>query len=172
MDLLMIILRIIHIASGVFWVGAAVAFFAFVRPSARAIGPDAGRFMAELNVRRRFPIVVLASGAVTVLAGLWLYWIDSGGFDLDWIGTGFGATLTVGAVSALIALGIGGGYVRPRADRVGAIGARLGSEGRPPTAEEAQELATLNAALDRAGVAVLILLGVAVIAMAIARYVG
>ncbi len=39
MDVFQIVLRLIHIGAGVFWVGAAFAFFLFFRPSAKGHRP-------------------------------------------------------------------------------------------------------------------------------------
>ena len=79
MDVL--VLRLIHIGAGAFWVGAVFTFFLFVQPAAVAVGPDATKFTYQLLHHRRLPIWIFASGVVTVLAGLWLLVITSNGLD-------------------------------------------------------------------------------------------
>ena len=39
MDFYVILLRIVHIFAGVFWVGGMVLFFAFLEPTAKATAP-------------------------------------------------------------------------------------------------------------------------------------
>ena len=57
MDIL--VLRLIHVASGAFWVGAVFSFFLFVSPTARALGPEGQRFVAHLISRQRFSNAIL-----------------------------------------------------------------------------------------------------------------
>ncbi len=53
MDLLHILLRLVHIGSGVLWVGGSVLFFLFIEPTGSELGPDAEKFMQGLIVKRR-----------------------------------------------------------------------------------------------------------------------
>lgn len=48
MNFYLIVPRLIHIGSGVFWAGAAVMIAAFLEPTVRAAGPEGGRFMQRL----------------------------------------------------------------------------------------------------------------------------
>ncbi|MBA3672180.1 MAG: hypothetical protein H0W68_09190 [Gemmatimonadaceae bacterium] len=43
-----IILRLVHILSGVFWAGSAIFNDRFVAPTIRALGADSGKVMREL----------------------------------------------------------------------------------------------------------------------------
>ena len=49
MDLLLPVLRAVHIASGVYWAGAIFFFVELLEPSMRASGPAGGRVMRELS---------------------------------------------------------------------------------------------------------------------------
>ena len=53
----MIPLRIVHIVTGVIWVGSLFVVVVFVQPSAATLGPAGAPFMSELR-RRRFVDVV------------------------------------------------------------------------------------------------------------------
>ena len=53
----MVLLRILHIATGVIWVGSLFVVVVFVQPSAATLGPAGAPFMSELR-RRRFVDVV------------------------------------------------------------------------------------------------------------------
>ena len=90
MDLLQVLLRLVHIGSGVLWVGGSMVFFIFVEPTANELGPEAENFMQRMIVKRRLPIYFLVLSGLTVLGGLILYWIDSNGLQTTWIGTPFG----------------------------------------------------------------------------------
>lgn len=173
MDPLLLLLRILHIASGIFWVGAAFAFFLFVGPSAKAIGPDGqGAFLHQVGRVRRFPKAILGAGIITVLAGATLYWRDSGGLSADWIATGTGIGFSIGAVAGIASLALGLTTIEPTINRLLDMGVTLRTEGRPPTAEEGATLVTLDQRLTRVGQIDLVLLSIAVLMMATARYLG
>ena len=51
-DASMVILRVVHIVTGVIWVGSLFVVVVFVQPSAAALGPAGAPFMSELRTRR------------------------------------------------------------------------------------------------------------------------
>jgi uncharacterized membrane protein len=170
MDPFILLLRLLHIGSAIFWVGSAFTFFLFVSPSAKAIGPDAqGAFMNEV-VRRRFPMVVLVAGIITVLAGALLYLRDSGGLSSAWVTSPTGIGFSIGAVAAIISLVLGPTVILPTISNLYALGGQLKAEGRPPTPEEGAILHALDRRLTVVGQFDLVLLSVAVVMMATARY--
>jgi uncharacterized membrane protein len=171
MDPLFIVLRFVHIISGVLWVGGAFFFFLFIEPTANELGPDAEKFMQRVVVQRRMPIYFLIFSGLAVLAGLTLYWIDSSGLQAVWLRSGFGIAMTIGGVVGLIAF-LGGSFmIKPNVDRLAAIGAEIRAGGGPPTEAQVAELRAVQRRLRSIGLVDLILLIVAVIAMASARYV-
>jgi uncharacterized membrane protein len=170
MDLL--VLRLIHIGAGVFWVGAVFTFFLFVQPAAVAVGPEATKFTYQLLHRGRFAWVVLAAAATTVLAGIWLLVITSNGLDAALLFDASRLGYTVGGVAAILTFGLGALYVFPRTRTVERTIGRLLGEGRPPTPDEQQTLARAGRESRRAGWIVLIGLAIAVVAMATARLWG
>jgi hypothetical protein len=170
MDVLL--LRLVHIGAGAFWVGAVFTFFLFVQPAAVAIGPEATKFTYQLIHHRRLPVVILASAAVTVLAGIWLLVITSNGLDPDQLFDESRLGYTVGGVAAILTFALGGLYVFPRTRIVERTLGRLLSEGRPPTPDEQQLLGRTARESRRAGWIVIVGLTVAVVAMATARLWG
>jgi uncharacterized membrane protein len=170
-DAYMIVFRLIHVLAGVLWVGGVFMVVAFLQPGAARLGPAAGPFLQEMMARRQLPRFLVSMGGLTVLSGLFLYardWWVAGSLG-DWVGSTFGAVLTVGAVAALIALLIGGLGARPTIERTLALGRELAAAEGPPPAERAAELQALQArgrALTRAALGFLL---VAVVAMATAR---
>lgn len=167
MDIL--ILRLIHIAAGAFWVGAVFTFFLFVQPAAIAVGPEATKFTYQLIHHRRLPVVILASAAVTVLAGIWLLAITSNGLDPDQLFDQSRLGYTVGGVAAILTFALGGLYVFPRTRIVERTLGQVLSETRPPTPEEQQLLARVGRESRQAGWLVIAGLTIAVVAMATAR---
>jgi uncharacterized membrane protein len=170
MDIL--VLRLIHVASGAFWVGAVFSFFLFVSPTARALGPEGQRFVAHLISRQRFSNAILVAGIITVAAGLLLLWRTSNGFDLDVMSRRPVLGFAIGGASAIVALAIASGYIVPRVRRVERITRLLQADGRPPTSDEEGELSRIAGEIQQAGTFVMATLAVAVAAMATARYWG
>jgi hypothetical protein len=167
MDVL--VLRLIHIGAGAFWVGAVFTFFLFVQPTAAVLGPDAQKFVYHLIHHKRLPVVILGAAITTVLAGLWLLVITSNGLDPDLLFDESRLGYTVGGMAAILTLGIGGLYVFPRTKLVERTVGGLLAEGRPPTPDEQQLLARTAVESKRAGWLVIAGLVIAVTAMATAR---
>jgi uncharacterized membrane protein len=170
MDWYVIILRLIHIAAGIFWVGAAFVFFLFIQPSTRELGPEGQRFMGYLGTRKKLPAIILISAIVTVLAGILLYIRVSDGFSVDWITSGPGIGFTIGGVAAIITVTLGLIVTKPAADRMAALGQEIAAAGGPPSSERASEMQRLQARLLVIGRVSMVLLVIAVVTMATARY--
>jgi uncharacterized membrane protein len=168
MDVL--VLRLIHIGAGVFWVGAVFSFFLFVQPTAAGLGPDGMKFTFNLLHHRRFSWVILGAAVVTVLAGIVLLAITSNGFDTQLLFDLSRVGYTVGGVVAILTFGVGALYVLPRTVLVERTIGRLLTEARPPTPDEQQTLARVARETRAAGWVVLAGLTIAVVAMATARY--
>ena len=167
---MLITLRLIHILSGAFWIGAALFNVLFLVPTIRALGPAAGPVMQHLVQVRKMPIWLLVAGVLTFLSGLSLYYIASGGFtNVGFLASGPGRTFGLGAVFALCAILIGMLFTSPAAKRAGEIAASLA--GKPPTPQQAAEL---QAAQKRIGVTsglATLFVFLATCAMAVARYI-
>ena len=172
MDVTLLLLRLLHIGSGIFWVGSAFAFFLFFQPSAHSLGPDGeGRFMANLSRVRRFPMVILGATLVTVGAGLLLYLRDAGGLQL-WISTPTGIGFTIGAIAALVSFALGPLAILPTIGKLDKIGGSLAEAQRPPTPEELTTIQALQGRLRTVGKVDLVFLAIAVLFMATSRYLG
>ena len=168
----MVIFRILHIVAGVIWVGSVFLFVVYVQPSAAAIAPAGAPFMAELLGKRRVVDGIITSAVITVIGGLFVYWRDwqiYGSFG-DWIGSTFGLTLTIGALSAIVALGFGVFVTRPNVMRMMALGRQAAQAGGPPSPEVAAEIGAIQARLKVVARVSLALLLISVTLMAVARY--
>lgn len=169
--ILLYVLRILHIVVGVFWVGSVVFLSAFLTPSIRAAGPAGGAVMQQLMGARRTPIWLMAASIITLLSGIGLYWHDSGGFQSAWLGSGPGRVFGLGGVFALAAVVVGMTVNSPAARRLGELSGRVQAAGRPPAPDELAAIQSLQGRLARGTVWAAVLLGLATLAMAVARYV-
>jgi hypothetical protein len=164
------VLRLVHVLGGAFWLGAAVTLFVFLQPTAQATAPEGQRFMLHLLRNRRFSEVVLGAALLTGTAGAILFWRDTNGLELRLLLLPEHLGFTVGGVAGGIAL-LGFVFVGyPAGRRLIAIGSRLEAERRPPSEDEQLILSSAQHRLSRIGVTVLVFLVVAAAAMATARY--
>ena len=168
---MLFLLRVLHIGVGAFWVGSVVFVAVFLAPTLRAVGPGAAPVMGHLVQVRRLPIVLLTSAWVTLLSGAALAWHDAGPLGFRWFSVGPGRVFGLGAVLALIATLIGMAFNVPTARRIGAISGRAQAAGGPPSAEDQLELGRLHARMAKASNVAAVLLVLALMAMAVARYV-
>ena len=172
-QLLMVTLRLIHILGGIFWVGATLVLAGFLVPTLRAIGPDGGRFMQYVMQQRRLQVYLSAAMGLTILSGLAMYGrlaaISGGTFA----GSRMGIALGVGALSAIVAAGVGGVVSQPAGRKLGQLGQRMQqaqAAGERPSPAQLAEMEALQARIARALVAITALLVLSAAAMATARY--
>ena len=167
---LVLILRILHIGGGVLWVGAAFLYFAYIEPTLKAIGPSGGMFMQHFTGRQKYPMFMGMVSIITVLSGFFLYVVVPGRLSLGWISQGPGLVFTIGAVASIIAFFMGFLLIKPRGERMGALSREIGMSGGPPSTSQAAELGKLNKELHSIERTEFILLSVALLTMATARY--
>ena len=171
-DASMVFLRIVHIVTGVIWVGSLFVVVMFVQPSAATLGPAGAPFMSELR-RRRFVDVVFIDAVFTVVAGAFLYWRDWHRYPSfgDWIGSSFGTWLTVGALLAISGLVVAAASRAPRSVDSSPSGQQVAESGGPPTPETTARISALQRRLVVAERVSFSLVLLAVVAMASARYI-
>ena len=167
---IMIVLRVIHIIAGVFWAGAVMIMAWFVLPTAQALGPPGGAFMQRLMFGQRLRVFVGVAMGLTILSGLAMYTWIAMETDGAWARSRMGVTLGVGAVAAIIAGGIGGAVIGRVGEKMAALGAKIQVSGNPPTDAEKEELASYQRRMRRAFRIIAVLLVIAIITMAGARY--
>ncbi|HEX3276499.1 MAG TPA: hypothetical protein VHR43_16705 [Gemmatimonadales bacterium] len=168
----LLLFRLLHIACGVFWVGAVTLVAFFVGPSVFAAGPAGGAVMRQLMEVRRMAAWLMGASAVTILSGFALYWHDSDGFQAaQWLGSGPGRVFGLGGVLAVAGLVVGMAVNVPAARRLGPLTAGIQAAGRPPSAEELAAIARLQRRLAWGSAVGAGLLLLATAAMAVARYV-
>lgn len=166
---LTIVLRLIHILAGVFWVGAIFLIAGFLLPTVRSSGPEGGRFMQHLMLKRRLSVFLGIAALLTVLSGVTMYVRLSAATHGAWAGTGPGIGYGVGGLAALLGGIMGGVISGPAARRMSAIG-QQGAQGGGLSAEQQAEMQRLQARTTLGSRVTAGFLAVAAGAMAVARY--
>jgi hypothetical protein len=168
----LIVFRILHIVAGVAWGGSVFLMVFFLQPTAAAIGPAAAPFMGELLGKRGLVNWILGLAGTTIGAGLFLYWHywQAYGSLGDFVGTGFGLGLTIGAISAIVAFLVGLFGTKPGIDRLMALSRQAVESGGNPPPEVAQEIPVLQARLRVLARTNLAFVAIATLAMSTARY--
>jgi hypothetical protein len=142
-----LVFRVIHILLAIAWGGTVFLLVFFLQPTAKAIGPAAGPFMGELLGVRKLTEWLLRIASAAVIAGGFLYWHDLQVYGPglgDFLGRPIGLWLTIGAISALIALGIGMFATAPTLKRMMAVGGQVAHAEGPPPPELLKELGELQ----------------------------
>ena len=170
MDLVLILMRLLHIVLGVFWAGTLIFQALFLIPAIRDAGPEGAKVAAGL-MRRHFFTVLPPVAVLTILSGFWLYWHASLGFQPAYMRSSTGMTYGLGAMAAILAFVLGVTVMRPSMLRAAALAQAAGAA--PPHEREtklAQAQVLRARAAQAAGIAAL-LLALATGAMAVGRYV-
>lgn len=169
MNVLMVVLRFIHIFSGIFWVGVAFFNIGFLQPAVQGAGPDGQKVMQFLSQKTRFLLATYTAATLTLLSGLIMY-IYLFGLSVETLSNPYGLTLTIGGLSGLVAWVIAVILIKQIFDRMGALGQAIAALGGPPTPEQGAELMALRTRLGTIGRVALVFLALAVIAMSTAQY--
>jgi uncharacterized membrane protein len=167
MTFVVIILRIIHIFSGVYWVGVAFLNIIFLQPAVLATGAEGQKFMRHLMQQTRLASATYATATLTFLSGFFLYWIISG-LREGFLSSGYGLVLTTGSITGTIAWLVVIFPLRKLFAKMAAIGQQLQTQGGPPTPEQTAQMMKWRAQLASFGRGGLVLLTITLLAMATA----
>ncbi len=166
----LLILRLVHILSGIFWVGSLIFTSFFLIPAIGSSPAVAGPVMAALQKRRLFTILPIAA-LLTIASGLRLLSIASAGFSSAYFSTATGRTFAASAVAATVAFLLSVLISRPGFVRIGRLGASL-AIGTDEGARQriTAEMQRLSRRVTIANAIVVALLLSAAAGMATARY--
>lgn len=167
---LLLAVRALHILLAALWVGAIFLMTAFVIPAVRDLGAAGGSFMVSLG-RRGIHVFMASTAGLTVLSGLWLYWMFTNGFDHGAMQTHGGMVFGIGGLCGLLAAIIGGGVVGRSFKRVVAMSEQTATLPESERAAHIQRIADLRGRISNAAKIVLALAIVALLLMAIGHYV-
>src|SRR5687767_2751767 len=167
-----LVLRVVHVLGGIFWIGSGLFTSFFLMPAFAGSGPAAGAVMAGLQRRRLFTVLPIVA-VLTILSGLRLMWIASRGFSPVYFESGMGRTFAVSGALAIIGFLISLVVARPAMVRSGQLAA---SAAAMPAGPERDAIGGRIGALQRRGAissfAAVALVTLAGVGMAVARYVA
>jgi len=167
---MILLLRLIHILFGAYWMGAIAFVAIFLEPSVRAAGPAGGPFMAQLQ-KRKFSVWTMIAAALTIVSGILLLGIDSNWFTSGFLSSKMAIALQTGAGLAIIAAAFGSAFARPAAARLAVLMPQLAQTA--PGAERDKIDAECKRHLGRLAFAGRVAAGLVIVAvalMAVARY--
>jgi uncharacterized membrane protein len=159
------LLRIIHIVAGVFWVGGTLIMTFFVAPTVGAIGEPGQKFVGHLMNNLKFSNRMAAASGLTILAGFILYGLDARAGSA-WLRSSFAIGLGIGAVFALIGF-VYGMMIGRTTKAMAQLGAQM--QGKP-SPEQLTGMQTMQKRLATYSMISTVTLILAVVFMAIARY--
>ena len=163
-DLFRILVQWLHILVGLMWLGGGFYTILVQMPAVAAAPPQArGPVIGQLVPRQL--TYLLRLGEVTILTGVLNIFASGRGREIEqYFGSRWAAAIIVGALMAIVLLGLGHGVIKPAARRLLELGPRAGSGDAPAAAE----IGRITARLTRIGYAQLVLGILIVGAMALA----
>lgn len=168
----LLVLRVLHLVCGMFWVGSMLFLSVFLMPAFQQSGSASAVVMARL-LRPRFLITLPVAALVTLLTGFTLAWRDGGNNLAVFARTPSGQVFTMSGGLAVVAFVIGFLVSRPSSEEMARLLARLSTlpDDEARTAVGAR-LAIVQRRSALAGQAVTVLVVLTAIGMAVARYIG
>lgn len=138
----LLVLRIVHVLAGMFWVGSGLFTTFFLVPSLAGSPALMGPVMAGLQRRKLFTLLPIVA-ILTIASGARLMWIAAGTSPEAYFASPTGQAFTISGVSAILAYLTSLLVGRPSFQKAGAL-----SAGLPQVTDEA-ERAALNARIAR-----------------------
>lgn len=168
----LLVLRLVHILGGIFWLGSGLFTTFFLMPALGRAGPAAvGPIMGALQQRRLFTVLPVIA-VLTILSGLRLFQIVSAGFSPAYVSSPMGQTYLWSGIAAVVAFLLSLLVARPAAVRAGKLGAGIPNLPQDQRTAVSGEIARLQRRGALASIAATTLLIGAAGGMAVARYVG
>ncbi|HXV15583.1 MAG TPA: hypothetical protein VD758_02325 [Gemmatimonadaceae bacterium] len=167
---MMVILRLIHIIGGVFWVGTVLMIAWFLMPATKATGQSGLAVMQDVMMRQKLSVYLMTAMGLTILSGLAMYVHLSMATNGAWSSSTMGKVLGFGALCGIVGGAIGGSNSRSTGLKMAAIGKAIQESGKPPTEEQRAEIDRLQTSAQKVLRIVAVLLLLAVASMASARY--
>lgn len=164
----LIVLRLIHVVGGVFWVGSVMFTSFFLMPALMKAGPMvAGPVSAGLQARRMMTWMPTVS-ILVILSGLRLMMIVSRG-QAHWFEHRSGHVYAIAGSLAIIAFVVGMSVTRPAMTKAAKLGQSMSSDGASKQLIQ-DELNRLQRRGYLGTMAVTWLVILAAVGMAVARY--
>jgi hypothetical protein len=171
MSTMFIVMRTVHLVLAAIWFGAVFFMAMYLGPVVGEVGPPGGAVMAGI-VKRGFDRVMAIVGGLTVVTGIGLYSRLTQGFDTSLIATKTGMIFAIGGLFGFAGAAIGGAVVGRTSKALFALGTTMSTmPDGPEKAAAMQEVGVLRARIASGSRLLLIVLTVAMVLMAVGRYV-
>lgn len=164
----LLVLRLVHILGGLFWVGAGLFTTFFLAPALKASGPAAGGVVMGHLLKRHMMTIMPIVALLTILSGIRLMWIVSAASP-HWFQHAQGHTYSVAGALSIIAFLTGIFVVRPTMNKAGRLSQSAASDGASREMLTAEIAKLQKRATMSSGIATTFLV-LAAAGMAIARY--
>ena len=168
MDILRIVLRLIHIFAGVFWVGGVWMLTTYIGSTARALGKDAAPFMQHFTLRSGFQRAISIAAGLSLLSGLSLYWENFGNAIV--INTGRGLALTFGGAAGIVAFFIGIFVIGRTTNKIRTLADSMAASGGPPSKDNLGMMQTMQEKVASAGALTAVFMVLALIGMTLSEH--
>ena len=166
MNNLMIVLRLIHIVGGMFWIGSTLLMVLFIVPSVYSTRESGQKFLGHFLIKTHYGRMLGLSAILTMLAGASLYWIDSAGFTSNWTRSGPGWGFGIGGILGIIGFFSGNRF----GNHIMTLGRTAAQLEGTPTVEQIAIMEAAQKPLGRLGAISTVALLLALICMATARH--
>jgi uncharacterized membrane protein len=166
LDLIVLfVLRVAHILFGIMWIGAGLFMYFIISPTMQKM--RSGEIVNNIVTHSRYSLYMALSAIVTVVAGVLLYIRV---YSADWLSTGPGRVLTIGAIAGILAFGHGATAMPSAMDRLNKLGQEIATGGGPPSQDQLAALNDLQGKMTLHSRISLALGLIAVVGMAGARF--
>ena len=156
----------LHVLCGLMWLGGGF-YTVLVQMPAVAVAPPQARGPVVAQIVPRQLNYLLRLGEITILTGILNVFASGRAREIEqYFGDRWSAAIILGALMAIVLLGLGHGVIKPAARRLLELGPRAGSGDTTAAAE----IATLTERLTRIGYAQIVLGVLIIAAMVTARF--
>ena len=164
----LLVLRLIHVIGGIFWVGSGLFTSFFLFPVLTQSGPAAAAIMTGLQ-RRKMMVILPINAIVTMLAGIRLMQITSGGLSRAYFASPMGKTYAVAGMAAILSFLMGIIIARPGTLRLTRL-TQMAASGEQDREKLAAEMRAVQQRIKIASLIAMVLLLLSAAGMAVARY--
>ena len=171
MDILLMILRLTHVGTAVFWAGASFTLLGYVQPAVIATGQEGQKFIQHLMLQTRLSPMLGLAATLNFASGLWMYLriFGDGGNPFS---SGYGTFLTLGAVAGIGAWAAGLVLQGRTNIQMKRLSKEMTVGGGPPSPEQIAQMTGLADRVQLGARITTLLLVIAVIGMSMAEAAG
>ena len=168
-NLVIVLLRVIHIFAAAYWAGGSFFMLRVLLPTVQEAGPDGGKFMQRLAMSGRLSKGFAIASGLTILSGLLAYFVIPT-YRGNPFATGQGTVLTLGAIFGLLAFLHGMLITSRLTRRSGELAKQMAARQGPPDPELLKEAQSVGAKMGESAMHSFILIALAMLGMAAAQY--